>query len=60
MHFLGIPHEQSRDDRDDHVTILFDNIAGTEYVINFQKESFTWLVTEYDYTSVMHYRKNVS
>ncbi|XP_054239601.1 meprin A subunit alpha [Indicator indicator] len=58
LHALGFYHEQSRMDRDDYVTIWWDEIiAGTEH--NFLKydDSFiTDLNTPYDYESVMHYR----
>ncbi|XP_037088433.1 zinc metalloproteinase nas-15-like [Pollicipes pollicipes] len=57
MHAAGFWHEQSRPDRDDHVTIHYDNIqAMMEF--NFQK--YTWgevqsLGEPYDIGSVMHY-----
>ncbi|NXI63980.1 MEP1A protein, partial [Anseranas semipalmata] len=57
LHALGFYHEQSRMDRDDYVTIWWDEIiTGREH--NFQKydDSFiTDLNTPYDYESVMHY-----
>lgn len=57
MHALGFYHEQSRYDRDDYVTINFDNILeGREH--NFDKASETFTTTNgvsYDYWSVMHY-----
>uniref|UniRef100_A0A3B4U5S9 Metalloendopeptidase n=1 Tax=Seriola dumerili TaxID=41447 RepID=A0A3B4U5S9_SERDU len=55
LHALGFYHEQSRYDRDDHVTIALEN----EY--NFRKvskESSTAGGVPYDYLSVMHYSKN--
>ena len=56
-HAIGFHHEQSRPDRDDHVTILKENILkGMEY--NFGKYSEKVIPTRnisYDYTSVMHY-----
>ncbi|XP_063054403.1 meprin A subunit beta-like [Engraulis encrasicolus] len=58
LHALGFYHEQSRYDRDDHVTIVWENIqTGREN--NFLKKSqstISLLDTLYDYTSVMHYR----
>eukprot|EP00873_Tetraselmis_striata_P011818 jgi/Tetstr1/432082/TSEL_021553.t1 len=55
MHALGFYHEQSRPDRDDYVTILFDNITpGKEH--NFEKSSnINSMGSTYDYGSVMHY-----
>lgn len=56
-HSLGFHHEQSRPDRDNHVTILFQNVArGTEH--NFKKQSYSNTDsrgTPYDYRSMMHY-----
>ncbi|NXA49209.1 MEP1A protein, partial [Nothocercus julius] len=57
LHALGFYHEQSRMDRDDYVTIWWDEIlTGKEH--NFLKydDSFiSDLNTPYDYESVMHY-----
>ncbi|XP_035178162.1 meprin A subunit alpha [Oxyura jamaicensis] len=57
LHALGFYHEQSRMDRDDYVTIWWDEII-TDKEHNFLKydDSFiTDLNTPYDYESVMHY-----
>uniref|UniRef100_A0A3P9LLX5 Metalloendopeptidase n=1 Tax=Oryzias latipes TaxID=8090 RepID=A0A3P9LLX5_ORYLA len=60
LHALGFYHEQSRYDRDDYVTIVWDNILkGREY--NFNKvpsDVSTTHGTPYDYWSVMHYSKD--
>jgi len=57
LHAFGFHHEQKRTDRDDWVTINWDNIqAGTEN--NFVKlpaSQINLLGTRYDYGSVMHY-----
>ncbi len=64
LHSAGFYHEQSRDDRDDFVTINFDNIEdGHEH--NFEKYNdipiWSWLfpdgqnIGDYDYGSIMHY-----
>ncbi|XP_045124478.1 zinc metalloproteinase nas-4-like [Portunus trituberculatus] len=56
-HALGFHHEQSRYDRDDYVTIMWDNIEpGHEH--NFNKYSSSVISgfgEDYDYGSVMHY-----
>lgn len=59
MHALGIFHEQSRADRDDFVTVHWDNIEEG-YENNFEKQSLnkTTYAYEYDYASVMHYGRN--
>ncbi|CAL8073466.1 unnamed protein product [Orchesella dallaii] len=57
MHAVGFWHEQSRWDRDEFVTVYFNNIqSGMDY--NFRK--YSWkeiqnLSVPYDLTSVMHY-----
>ncbi|KAG7216907.1 hypothetical protein INR49_001561, partial [Caranx melampygus] len=60
LHALGFYHEQSRYDRDDHVTIALENVQeGREH--NFRKVSKDDSTTgglPYDYLSVMHYNKD--
>lgn len=54
-HTLGFWHEQSRNDRDNYVTINWDNIEAG-YEENFEKSgSFGFEIGEYDYGSIMHY-----
>ena len=54
-HAVGLWHEQSRQDRDEHVTILWENIAEQD------KNNFAQHITDgddvgpYDYASIMHY-----
>ncbi|KAG1667125.1 Zinc metalloproteinase nas-15 [Nymphon striatum] len=57
MHAAGFWHEQSRYDRDQYVTIHFDNIQSS-YQNNFKTVSSDKSQTfgqSYDYGSVMHY-----
>ncbi|RUS90099.1 hypothetical protein EGW08_002141, partial [Elysia chlorotica] len=59
LHALGLWHEQSRQDRDDYVEVLWDNIVK-EHHINFEIRSKIdtdeiFLALRYDYGSVMHY-----
>eukprot|EP01063_Lacrimia_lanifica_P028680 TRINITY_DN4230_c1_g2_i3.p1 TRINITY_DN4230_c1_g2~~TRINITY_DN4230_c1_g2_i3.p1 ORF type:complete len:503 (+),score=144.52 TRINITY_DN4230_c1_g2_i3:59-1567(+) len=55
LHSLGVPHEQTRNDRDEYVTVNFDNIkSGVEY--NFRETGSRGRdLGPYDYTSIMHY-----
>ncbi|XP_075137794.1 embryonic protein UVS.2-like [Leptodactylus fuscus] len=53
-HALGFYHEHMRSDRDNYVTIMYQNIpAGA--LPNFDKLITNNLGLEYDYGSVMHY-----
>ena len=57
MHALGFFHEQSRTDRDQYVTINWDNIIP-KYKFAFNKygqDRIDHLGAEYDTCSVMHY-----
>ncbi|XP_034776557.2 hatching enzyme 1.2-like [Acipenser ruthenus] len=54
FHALGFYHEQSRSDRDEYVTIMWENI-DEEYKYAFSKEDTNNLDTTYDYSSIMHY-----
>lgn len=58
MHAIGIYHEQSRADRDNFITINFDNIIpGREsnFRIAVNSEITPSPFDKYDYNSVMHY-----
>ncbi|XP_058412531.1 meprin A subunit beta [Diceros bicornis minor] len=59
LHALGFWHEQSRSDRDDYVTIMWDRIlSGREHNFNiYDDEVSDSLNVPYDYNSVMHYSK---
>lgn len=55
-HSLGVYHEQSRPDRDNYVTVVWDNLKHAQH--NFKKQSYSVvdsLGTPYDYRSMMHY-----
>jgi len=59
MHALGFFHEQSRTDRDEYVTIKFENIRPS-MKYNFDKygqDRIDHLGAEYDTCSIMHYGK---
>nr|BAM93562.1 hatching enzyme [Pungitius sinensis] len=56
MHALGFYHEHTRADRDNYVSIKWDNISS-DMQYNFVKQDSDYLNTPYDYTSVMHYGK---
>ncbi|NXE89887.1 MEP1B protein, partial [Menura novaehollandiae] len=59
LHALGFWHEQSRSDRDDYVTIMWDRIqSGKEHNFNkYDDKTSDFLNVPYDYNSVMHYSK---
>ncbi|KAM8966886.1 meprin A subunit beta-like [Pelodytes ibericus] len=60
LHALGFWHEQSRSDRDDYVTIEWEQIlsANTHNFDKYDDSVSSFLNVPYDYTSVMHYSKN--
>ncbi|XP_075699577.1 embryonic protein UVS.2-like [Rhinoderma darwinii] len=55
-HALGFYHEHTRSDRDDYVTIMFENILPND-TSNFDIQKTNNLGLAYDYGSVMHYNK---
>ncbi|NWU26806.1 MEP1B protein, partial [Dyaphorophyia castanea] len=59
LHALGFWHEQSRSDRDDYVTIVWNRIlSGKEHNFNkYDDKTSDFLNVPYDYNSVMHYSK---
>ncbi|MBN3303311.1 MEP1B protein, partial [Amia calva] len=59
LHALGFWHEQSRSDRNDYVTIMWDRIsAGKEHNFNMYNDTVSSsLNVAYDYNSMMHYSK---
>ncbi|XP_047127982.1 low choriolytic enzyme [Hydra vulgaris] len=56
-HSIGLYHEQSRPDRDEHVNILWNNIASNmRYNFDkFDRNTINSLGFPYDYHSMMHY-----
>ncbi|XP_057316847.1 low choriolytic enzyme-like [Hydractinia symbiolongicarpus] len=59
-HSIGLYHEQSRPDRDQHVHILTRNVYDQNMVFNFNKlprNKIDSLGTTYDYASMMHYSR---
>ena len=60
LHALGLSHEHQREDRDNYVTIHWDNIEDG-MARNFEKcnkNQCQRFGLEYDYLSVMHYQKD--
>ncbi|XP_042564960.1 meprin A subunit beta-like isoform X3 [Clupea harengus] len=59
LHALGFLHEQSRYDREDYITINWDNIRqGMDYNFDkYGKAITSTMGTPYDYWSVMHSSK---
>ncbi|XP_055353993.1 low choriolytic enzyme-like isoform X2 [Paramacrobiotus metropolitanus] len=58
MHVMGFFHEHSRADRDEHVKIIWDNIAKSDrdqFVIHEDGNTYG---LPYDYESVMHCKHN--
>ncbi|KAJ0173194.1 hypothetical protein K1T71_011370 [Dendrolimus kikuchii] len=58
MHVLGFSHEHTRSDRDQHISILWDNIKpGYKKYFEIPKEGNVYNVESlpYDYASVLHY-----
>ena len=61
-HAIGFFHEQSRPDRDNYVTIHYENIEDDAYG-EFKKHGAQMLTTNnipYDHASIMHYGSHVS
>jgi len=57
LHTIGFYHEQSRPDRDDYVTVVWEKIEpGKEHNFNkYSEEVVDTMGTPYDYGSVLHY-----
>lgn len=61
MHATGVYHQHTRQDRDNYVTINYNNI-NSDYSSNFDipESGVTTYDTIYSYKSVMHYGSTVS
>jgi len=57
LHAVGFYHEQSRPDRDDYVTVVWEKIEeGLEHnFLKYTEEEVTTFKAPYDYGSVLHY-----
>uniref|UniRef100_A0A0N4ZIU6 Metalloendopeptidase n=1 Tax=Parastrongyloides trichosuri TaxID=131310 RepID=A0A0N4ZIU6_PARTI len=57
LHALGLNHEQIRGDRDEYITVNWENINPQQYDFFAVADSkqFTSYGVEYDYGSIMHY-----
>ncbi len=57
MHAYGISHEHNREDRDDHLTLLWDNMSSSAKN-SYKKIKFSQMshrLNIYDIDSIMHY-----
>ncbi|CAD5219811.1 unnamed protein product [Bursaphelenchus xylophilus] len=62
LHALGLAHEHVRSDRDDHITVNWDNVDPQNYQffgVNDAKLFSSYGVT-YDYGSIMHYANTIA
>ena len=58
MHSIGFYHEQNRSDRDDYITIIYDNvIPGLESQFIKLRPEQNLLLTEYDYGNIFIFFK---
>ncbi|XP_055349136.1 uncharacterized protein LOC129596010 [Paramacrobiotus metropolitanus] len=58
MHAMGFFHEHSRSDRDEHIKIIWGNIAKGDRDQFAKHEDGNTYGLPYDYESVMHYKYN--
>ncbi|XP_055354834.1 zinc metalloproteinase nas-6-like [Paramacrobiotus metropolitanus] len=57
MHVMGFFHEHSRQDRDHHIKIIWDNIASGDRE-QFTQHAGNTYDLPYDYESILHYKYN--
>ena len=55
LHAAGFMHEQSRSDRDEYVTIMWDEIAAGQAQNFAQRPQLLQDIGAYDYDSILHY-----
>ena len=56
VHIIGLQHEHTRPDRDQYVTINFENIeSDQQYRNQFDKAENMTTLSPYDVNSIMHY-----
>ena len=60
IHAFGFYHEQSRPDRDQYITVMWDNIKPDRYSQYKIKAGTHTYGVQYDGKSVMHYRSTWS
>lgn len=58
-HAIGLIHEHQRADRDDYVTIDYDNVVSSNLFFRFDAVELENDNLPYDYGSDMHYRSLV-
>nr|CAH0102758.1 unnamed protein product [Daphnia galeata] len=54
MHRLGFDHEQERPDRDNYITVIYENIPA-DWRPQYEIAAGSTALLQYDYSSVMHY-----
>lgn len=55
MHTIGFVHEQNREDRDNFVRVMLENVMNSKKK-DFDKTAFPYeIYTPYDYDSITHY-----
>jgi len=57
MHAIGFLHEHNRPDRDEHITVIWENLVNQAYRHNFRKQSASRVIVSepYDIGSILHF-----